>query len=155
MPADMLSKNRKGDAMEKIQWKQEYSVGVEEMDNQHKRLFAIINKLIEQPRSSPDKSFIIEILREMVNYSRNHFADEEELMQKYGYSELEQQRRQHSYFVNTTAELALNILSEGQKTTDETAEFLRSWLTIHILKWDMKYKEFFKTKIRQRTPSVV
>jgi hemerythrin-like metal-binding protein len=142
-------------AMEIIQWKDEYSVGVAKLDGQHKRLFNIINKLIGHPGSSADITLISQTLKEMVNYAKEHFTDEEELMQKYGFAELEQQRKQHAYFVNTTTELALNVLNDGQKTGDEIAEFLRTWLTIHILKWDMKYKEFFKSKMHAAAASAV
>ncbi|MGA2071741.1 MAG: hemerythrin domain-containing protein, partial [Sedimentisphaerales bacterium] len=74
-----------GVKMEKICWKDEYSVGVEKIDHQHQHLFEIINKLIERPVSSDDSGLVSDILSEMVNYAREHFSTEEMLMRQYGY----------------------------------------------------------------------
>ena len=134
--------------MEKIYWKDEYSVGVEKIDHQHRHLFEIINKLIEQrSAASPDSKLVSETLTEMLNYAKEHFATEEELMQEYGYPEIEQHKEQHIYFFKTTAELSINALNNQSMVYSEIIEFLKLWLTLHIPKVDMRYKEFFKTKI--------
>jgi hemerythrin len=133
--------------MGKFCWKDEYSVRVEKLDHQHQHLFEIVNKLIEQPDSSGDSELVSEILAELVNYTREHFTDEEELMQEYGYPELEPHKKQHNYFIDTTAELSINFVDNKQTTIDEIIEFLKLWLTTHILKTDMKYKKFFTAKM--------
>ena len=133
--------------MEKISWKEEYSVGVEKIDRQHRHLFEIINKLIDRSGSSSDSALVSETLTEMLNYAKEHFTTEEELMQEYGYPEIESHKEQHDYFIDTTAELAVSFMDNRNTTAGEIAEFLKLWLTLHILRCDMKYKEFFKAKI--------
>ena len=133
--------------MEKISWKDEYSVGVEKIDRQHRHLFEIINKLIDRSGSSSDSALVSETLTEMLNYAKEHFTTEEELMQEYGYPEIESHKEQHIYFFKTTAELSINALNNQSMVSREIVEFLKLWLTLHILKCDMKYKEFFKAKI--------
>ncbi|MCJ7729677.1 MAG: bacteriohemerythrin [Sedimentisphaerales bacterium] len=133
--------------MEKLFWKDEYSVGVEKFDRQHRHLFEIINKLIERSAASSDSKLVTEILTEMLKYAKEHFTDEEELMQEYGYPEIELHKKQHAYFIETTAELSINALNNQSMVSREIAEFLRLWWMTHILKIDMKYKEFFKAKI--------
>jgi hemerythrin len=133
--------------MEKICWKDEYSVGVEKIDRQHRHLFEIINKLIDRSASSSDFKIVSETLTEMLKYAKEHFTTEEELMQEYGYPEIEQHKEQHIYFFKTTAELSINALNKQSMVASEIVEFLKMWLTLHILKCDMKYKEFFKAKI--------
>ena len=132
--------------MEKIRWKDEYSVGVEKLDHQHQHLFEITNKLIERSGASGDSELASETLAEMVNYAKEHFTDEEILMREYGYPDIESHKKQHDYFINTTAELAISFMDNRNTTAGEIAEFLILWLTTHILKSDMKYKEFFKAK---------
>jgi hemerythrin len=133
--------------MEKLSWKDEYSVGVENIDHQHQHLFEIVNKLIGRPDSSGDSGLVSDILTELANYAREHFTDEEKLMLEYGYPELESQKKQHDYFIDTTAELSISFVDNKQTATDEITEFLKLWLTTHILKSDMKYKKFFMEKI--------
>ena len=133
--------------MEKIFWKDEYSLGFEKVDRQHRHLFEIINKLIERSAASSDSKLVTETLTEMLKYAKEHFTDEEELMQKYGYPEIELHKKQHAYFIETTAELSINALNNQSMVASEIAEFLQLWLTNHILKSDMKYRDFFKVKI--------
>ncbi|MGA2324255.1 MAG: bacteriohemerythrin [Sedimentisphaerales bacterium] len=133
--------------MEKIRWKEEYSVGVEKIDRQHRHLFEIINKLIDRSAASSDSKLVSETLTEMLNYAKEHFTTEEELMQEYGYPEIEPHKEQHIYFFKTTAELSINALNNQSMVLREIVEFLKIWLTFHILKVDMKYKEFFKANI--------
>jgi hemerythrin len=133
--------------MKKLEWKEEYSVGIEKIDRQHQHLFEITNKLIAQAGSPEDSQLASETLTEMVNYAREHFSTEEKLMREYDYPELDSQRNQHDYFINTTAELAISFMDDSNTTGDEILEFLKLWLTTHILKYDMKYKAFFKAKM--------
>ena len=141
--------------MEKVCWKDEYSVGVEKFDHQHQHLFEITNKIIEHSGTSEDSGLVSETLTEMINYAREHFTAEEVLMQEYGYPEIESHKEQHDYFIDTTAELAISFMDNRNTTAGEIAEFLKLWLTLHILKCDMKYKEFFKAKIPAKAAFVV
>ena len=144
-----------GVKMEKVCWKEEYSVGVEKFDHQHQHLFEITNKIIEHSGTSEDSGLVSETLTEMINYAREHFTAEEVLMQEYGYPEIESHKEQHDYFIDTTAELAISFMDNRNTTAGEIAEFLKLWLTLHILKCDMKYKEFFKAKIPAKAAFVV
>jgi len=136
-----------GAKMEKVCWKDEYSVGIEKIDHQHQHLFEIINKLIERPVCSDDTELVSDILNEMINYAREHFTTEEMLMSQYDYPDINLHKNQHDYFINTTAELAVSFMDNKKTTGGEITEFLILWLTTHVLKSDMKYKEFFKAKI--------
>ena len=141
--------------MEKFRWTDKYSLGVEKVDRQHRHLFEIVNKLIERSAASSDSKLVTETLTEMLKYAKEHFTDEEELMQEYGYPEIELHKKQHAYFIETTAELSINALNKQSMVAGEIAEFLILWLTTHVLKSDMKYKEFFKAKIPAKAASSV
>jgi len=137
--------------MEKVFWRNEYSVGVELFDRQHKHLLEITNKLAAQSDTLPDVNLISQILNEMYDCAEKHFTDEEKLMQQYAYPEIESQKKQHAYFLKTVTELAAYPTNEKQECVDEIAEFLNIWWIIHFLKWDMKYKEFFEAKLPAHT----
>jgi hemerythrin len=133
--------------MEKLFWKDAFSVGIEKIDNQHQHLFAIINKFIESIDSADDAEQVSQILNEMAVYARKHFTDEEKLMQEYGYHGLEPHKWQHAFFIDMTTELLTQFMNSQDKTADRIADFLRLWLTGHILKTDMKYNDFIKAKM--------
>jgi hemerythrin len=129
--------------MKRISWKDEYCVGVEKIDRQHQHLFELINLLIERPVLSDDTELVSQMLKEMFNYARDHFATEEAFMLKYDYPEYYQHKSQHEYFVRTATEMAASFMNNKSVTADEIAEFLVIWLKNHILKTDMKFKPFY------------
>ena len=132
--------------MKAINWRDEFSVGVEEMDRQHKKLLAMINKLIEEQHTLTDPQTIAELLDGMVDYAQEHFRAEEYLMAEYGYDRKDRQEKQHKEFLDKTysfmsaSEVGPNILSVA------LLDYLSSWLINHILTEDMQYKEFFRGK---------
>ncbi len=139
--------------MKEFRWTDEYSLGVEKIDRQHRHLFEIINKFTQRSAASSNSKLVTETLTEMLKYAKEHFTDEEELMQEYGYPEIELHKKQHVYFIETTAELSINALNNQSMVASEIAEFLVLWLTTHILKSDMKYKELFKAKMPAKVAS--
>ena len=132
--------------MKTINWRDEFSVGVEEMDRQHKKLLAMINRLIEEQHTLTDPKTIAELLDGMVDYAQEHFRAEEYLMAEYDYDRKTWQEMRHKEFLEktmsfmTAADIGPNILSMA------LLDFLSSWLVNHILTEDMQYKEFFRSK---------
>lgn len=132
--------------MEPIVWSQTFSVGVSELDTQHKKLIGMINRLIEEQKVVTDPVTIAELLTEMTDYAQEHFRSEEYLMAEYGYEGKDRQVQSHEAFIAKTnsfmsaSDVGPNILSKA------LLEYLKSWLVNHILNEDMQYKEFFATK---------
>jgi hemerythrin len=132
--------------MEIINWKNEFSVGVKEMDDQHKKLLGMINRLIAEQKTLTDPKTIANLLTEMTDYAMVHFRAEEYLMAEYGYDRKAEQEIQHQAFIDKTVsfysatDIGPNILSVA------LLDYLGTWLVLHILHEDMKYKEFFKSK---------
>lgn len=132
--------------MEIINWKNEFSVGVAELDAQHKKLLAMINRLIADQKELTDPKMIAELLMEMTDYAEVHFRAEEHLMTEYGYESKDQHTVAHQDFIDKTrsflsaGEVGPNILSTA------LLDFLGKWLINHILTEDMKYKPFFQSK---------
>lgn len=132
--------------MEIINWKNEFSVGVKEMDEQHKKLLGMINRLIEEQHTLTDPRTIADLLTEMTDYAQVHFRAEEFLMAEYGYEQISAQKKQHQDFIDKTisfysaSDIGPNVLSVA------LLDYLGTWLVGHILQEDMKYKNFFKSK---------
>lgn len=132
--------------MKTINWRDEFSVGVDEMDRQHKKLLAMINRLIEEQHTLTDQKTIAELLDGMIEYAQEHFRAEEYLMAEYDYDRKTWQEMRHKEFIEktisfmTAADIGPNILSVA------LLDFLSSWLINHILTEDMQYKEFFRSK---------
>lgn len=122
-------------------WKPEFSVGNEEMDKQHKRIFAICRRVHDLPLVNTAQSISTahELLDEAAQFARTHFHSEEYLLRKFNYPDLENHLKEHRQFEETLSNLLLEAI-DGKISSQEFAEFLSHWLNDHILETDMKYK---------------
>ena len=130
--------------MEQITWTENFSVGVMQLDKQHKRLIQILNRLIENPQTTTRSETISDLLNDMTNYAQEHFTTEEELMRQYDYPRIEEHIAQHHAFRRKTGEFCMATMNEVGTVPENMLQYLRNWLVEHILKSDMAYKPFFQ-----------
>src|SRR5581483_9573878 len=76
-------------------WQARYSVGISEIDEQHKRLIALINDLHAAMLRGEGKAALERTLDELVRYAATHFGFEENLLRLRGYSELTAHQEEH------------------------------------------------------------
>ena len=129
--------------MEPIRWTEDFSVGVAEMDRQHKKLVAMLNRLIAEPEARTNSDTISDLLSGMINYAREHFRDEEALMSEYSYPFKDRQTEQHTAFTKKVVDFCSAVDVGVDIVPQVMAEYLKDWLIHHILEQDMKYKQFF------------
>lgn len=125
-----------------VNWTKENSVLIEKMDNQHKVLFEITNKMGNMVlSSSDDKNSLVGILKELLDYTKKHFTEEEEFLEAKSYDKnhLAFQKEQHKIFIGKISEFKKNLEINDKKPSIEMIEFLRDWLLNHIDIEDKKY----------------
>ncbi|MCF6159396.1 MAG: bacteriohemerythrin [wastewater metagenome] len=132
--------------MEKILWDESFSVGVRDLDNQHKQILIIVNTLIEMNDAKVNSEIISDTLTKMTQYSLEHFTKEEQYMLDYGYPEYLSHRKQHLEFKKKTSDFCMETMAHKMAVPVEIFVYLRSWWRNHILKEDMKYKKFFNER---------
>ncbi len=120
----------------------DYLVGIELIDNEHRELFKIVDKASHLIKNLDDASGydkIVDILNQLRDYTKEHFSDEEEYMEGIGYEGLEAQKRAHDAFIERLNDIDLDRLDENPKESlQELLEFLLGWLVNHILYTDKK-----------------
>lgn len=124
-----------------IDWTNEFSVGIPSLDEQHRNLVDIINKFEEARRRGKGTKIMRQILNEIIGYTQEHFAFEEELLEESDYPDRKLHQSQHRQLLQKVERLQHDYLHEGRRITAETGEFLNYWLTSHILQHDKNYSE--------------
>lgn len=123
-----------------LKWKDEYSIGVEEIDNQHKHLFEIGNSAYEllKDEFKIDKyDEVIDIIEQLREYTQFHFKAEEEYMLEKKYIGYFEQKKQHDAFIKKINSVDLrNIDQDQDKYIKDLLEFVFNWIIDHILKKD-------------------
>jgi hemerythrin-like metal-binding protein len=124
--------------MSLIDWSDSLSVGYEEIDDDHKRLIDIVNKLDDAIASGHGSEAIGEILEELLSYTVWHFRHEERLMQTYGDPAFYDHKKEHDNLTEAALAKQKEFLDGNVDVAEELMPFLKNWLTHHILETDMK-----------------
>lgn len=132
--------------MEKIIWGENFSVGVRDLDEQHKQIVIIVNTLIDMNNAEVSSEIISDTLTKMTRYAMDHFEKEEQYMLDYEYPEYPSQKKQHQEFKKKTVNFCMETMVHEVTVPKEIITYLKAWWTNHILKEDMKYKEFFNER---------
>ena len=129
-----------------IQWSSNLSVGVAEIDQQHKQLIRMINELSDAMKCGKGKDVLGKILEDLVSYTATHFKTEEKYFTAYRYPETVSHRAEHVAFVQKVLEFKKGFEAGKLSVSIETMTFLSNWLRDHIKGSDQKYTAFFQEK---------
>lgn len=129
----------------KIAWKDEYDLGIESIDLQHRMLIGIINSLTEAIERNDPAYGVAQAIDEMRAYAEEHLAYEEKLFDQCAFAEADAHREEHDVFRETLGEFRARAETTGPIVAIELLGYLEAWLLKHILVTDRKYVEAFKT----------
>jgi hemerythrin len=127
-----------------ITWSEEYSVGISELDNQHKKIIALINELNASRELSSRSEQLHNILGRIIIYAQNHLEYEENLLRQNGYPEFDAHVSKHQDYKQKVSDFAVDILEYREDMPEKLLVYLNQWWTDHILKEDMQYKPFLE-----------
>ena len=137
--------------MHNIEWKPELSVGIGKIDDDHKQLISLTNRLINAIDNEIPKKEILDIFEELEAYTHYHFEREEAFMDRHCTSndmreQIVKHKEQHSYFTGKLSVLKETLMQATAKYVSyEIVEFLLHWLIDHIIKEDLKLTQCLKT----------
>jgi hemerythrin len=132
--------------METIKWTPAISVGVTEIDEQHQKLFAIIDELGKAQAAVPDKGAVLAILTQLVDYSDYHFRTEDDFMIENSYPLFLSHRKEHLAYIKKMGTLIDDLENKGAALPGDILNFLCDWWQTHISQSDMKYARYIKSQ---------
>jgi len=133
--------------MSVIVWSEELSVGIDSIDQQHKILIGLINDLNTAMAKGEANETIGDILLRLSEYTVHHFSYEEELFEQYDYPNSAKHKCHHCELIDQISALKERFETElSGSVALEIMQFLKNWLTNHIMKTDKAYSEFLISK---------
>lgn len=130
-----------------VVWNEKLSVGVKSIDDQHKKLITLVNQLHDGMMNGRGKETVGPVLKGLIDYTRTHFKYEEDLFARTGYGEAAAHKKEHDELVRRVIEIQKIYDEKGPSVlTIQVMNFLKEWLTAHILGSDMKYGPHLKAK---------
>jgi hemerythrin len=127
-------------------WKEDYSVGIKKIDEQHKKLVTHLNDLYEAMKVGKGKVALDGVLNGLVQYTKDHFATEESLMKLYDYPEYEDHKQKHDKMAEHVVKLKQKVDSGEISNPLQITDFLKEWLGKHILSTDKRYGPYLNQK---------
>jgi hemerythrin len=132
--------------MKTIEWQDSFTVGVKELDDQHRSLLNTINALLEDQRDTYDASKFSPALSSLIHYAYTHFATEERYLVQAHFPNLKQHVLEHIDFIMKTLSLALKVENSGDESRRELLQYLKEWYSSHVLGTDRQYIPFLPSK---------
>ncbi len=127
-----------------LEWDDKYSVGISIIDEEHKKLFGILDKAIFAKEHNDNPEELREVLREMTNYALTHFRTEETYMKEFNYLEYQDHKEEHRDFSTGIIAYHEKVIKGDYQIANEIIEYLKWWLVNHIQVTDRKYIDCFK-----------
>ncbi len=129
-----------------LQWKEEYSVGIDHIDQDHKKLLSLLNRFTTAYDYAMTESFEKDALEDLVNYTKYHFEREESLMQQYDYPDFDAHQQQHREMIKQVEHFVELYNEKGHDALNEISDFLTQWLINHINGTDKGYSQYLNDK---------
>ena len=128
-------------------WKEEFELGIDSIDDQHKMLLEIgnrVNELLKEYVDGDDTyDEIVGVISELKDYTIYHFQTEESLLEKYNYPELAEHKKEHTDFVEYLNSIDFDSVDEDQSVfLKELLSKLVNWVFKHIITTDFLYKDY-------------
>lgn len=127
-----------------IVWTNEYEFGIEEIDNQHKKLVNILNELYSAFLTNQiDNSLILSIITELNKYTQYHFSTEEKIFKKVNFKDSDKHIEKHNKFITDIKKFKNSYLEKDSDLSLDLILFLKDWIIEHIQYEDAKYVDAF------------
>lgn len=129
-----------------IEWNNNLSVKVLEIDAQHKQLVQMINDLHAAMKLGQGRDIVGKIIADMISYADKHFKMEEHYFDKFSYPDAAMHKQEHKLFSQRVKEFKRQYDTNSTSLSVEVIDYLSNWLVNHIKKTDKAYSDFFNSK---------
>ncbi len=130
-----------------MNWTDKLSVGVAVIDEDHKKLVAMVNALYEAMQGGHGKDSLGGILDGLVQYTRFHFAREEKFFAQTGYPAAIPHKQEHDALTRQVLDVQQKYAAGASATLSlDVLQFLKNWLINHIQGSDQKYQAHLNAK---------
>ena len=132
-----------------VNWDESLSVGNRKIDDQHKWLISLVNKLYENINSRSE-ILINNTIIELYQHTLTHFDDEDNLMKEYKYHERNEHNKEHESFRKSLNTIMAKFVRKEEYITESTVAFLIDWFTDHVAKTDKKLGDHIRNSSMNR-----
>jgi hemerythrin len=124
--------------MSVLQWRKEFSVGIEEVDHEHRELIELIRSLQQRLRQGADTDEVIDVLGEIYALIAAHFALEEKMMRQTHYPAFADHKEDHETLIDDLRDIMDEVEDDGILDESRLTDDLDRWFSDHFKTHDAK-----------------
>ena len=140
--------------MRHIQWDPIFSVGIDELDNQHKKIIDLINALYAAAQAQDRRTMKDVVIARLKHCYSENIATEERYMFIYHYPDINHHRGEHADFIKNVLEFQ-ETCGDTPVSALATLDFRKEWLINHVINVDRKLGLFLKERMADRTAAAI
>uniref|UniRef100_A0A7C3WBY7 Bacteriohemerythrin n=1 Tax=Fundidesulfovibrio putealis TaxID=270496 RepID=A0A7C3WBY7_9BACT len=125
-------------------WTDTLSVGIAELDAQHRSLVELLATLHRAVLAGEDRQIMSGVIKQLNAYMRDHFSSEERWMEAHAFPGLAEHRTLHVDFAERMVHFELDFLAGQADLSRELLRYLSDWLANHIMGADQLYAAHFR-----------
>jgi hemerythrin len=133
----------------KIEWDESLSTGIQEIDAQHRSLFAMLNGLISAMEAKRGRDEMMKVIKFLDDYVVMHFGTEEAYMKRYGFPGYDRHHAEHRTFIDSYT--GLKLMYEESGITSAllilTQSKICNWILNHVGKLDREFGAYLKPRL--------
>jgi len=130
--------------MSYFSWNQEYELGITKLDSQNKKLIYILDKFYNELSNEEVTTRMKALLKVTIDYTKQHFKEEEKLMLETQYPYYNDQKKEHELEEMKLHDFQYNIACEGCNPSKNVITEMKFWLEKHMLNDDQKFAAYYK-----------
>ncbi|MBF0146258.1 MAG: hemerythrin family protein [Magnetococcales bacterium] len=130
----------------RLVWDKDLFIGIQMVDQDHQQIVVLINQVLDAMETGrTSEKFLSSLLDELIQFAKEHFRREEDLMDQYGYPELQSHREVHRFLENKIMNHKKAFLA-GEAELGIAADLMKDWIVLHIQGVDRKYSRFLQAR---------
>ncbi len=125
-----------------VEWRDEFKIGIEEVDFEHQELIELINELYAETKKEDSAMAVMDCLEEIFAKISAHFALEEKVMRDLQYDEYEDHKEDHELLLDSIMDIMDEYADDTRLDEEEFADRLNDWFVRHFSTKDARMHRF-------------
>jgi len=127
-----------------IEWTEKNLIGIPQVDEQHKELFDLLNRLHAAVADGKDVKILNAVLDDLIEFAVFHFSSEEVLFESCNYPRTGEHKSEHDELAEKAMDLQRKLREGGESVNEEILLFLHDWLSTHTADMDVDFANFLR-----------
>ncbi len=132
-----------------LEWKEEYCTNIDTIDEQHKILMRMMNKLHMTLHFGREKEKVNVVLDNLITFTSDHFSSEEVNMRQIEFPGIDEHIHEHTELLKSLSDFQKMINKQVPVSFKALEKFMRSWLENHLKVSDLEYGKYARLKAQE------